>query len=72
LLRITKILVWIKKHLKSGLEYPIILIDSDKICFLNMTEVKRNKKVSALFFFELNEQKKQSQIERVNADMWKP
>jgi transposase len=60
-----------EKAYKPGHEYATILIDSDKNCVLNMTEGRKEKSVKALFF-ELNEQEKQPQIERVNIDMWKP
>lgn len=60
-----------EKAYKPGHEYATILIDGDKNCVLNLTEGRKEKSVKALFF-ELNEQEKQPQIERVNIDMWKP
>jgi transposase len=60
-----------EKAYKPGHEYATILIDADKNCVLNLTEGRKEKSVKALFF-ELNEQEKQPQIERVNIDMWKP
>lgn len=60
-----------EKAYKKGHEYASILIDSDKDCVINLAQGRKEKSVKALFF-EINEQEKQPQIERVNIDMWKP
>jgi transposase len=60
-----------EKAYKEGHEYATILIDSDKDCVINLAQGRKEKSVKALFF-EVNEQEKQPQIERINIDMWKP
>lgn len=60
-----------EKAYKEGHQYATILINSDKDCVINLVEGRKEKSVKALFF-EVNEQEKQPQIERINIDMWKP
>lgn len=60
-----------EKAYAKGHQYASILIDTDNDRVLNLVEGRKGKSVQALFF-ELNEEEKQSQLERVNIDMWKP
>lgn len=60
-----------EKSYAKGHEYATILIDSDKEYIVELTEGRKEKSVKILFGC-INNQEIQSQIKRVNIDMWKP
>jgi len=60
-----------EKAYTQGHKYATILIDSDKNYVVDMVSGRKEEYVRRLFF-GLNSKEKQSTIEQVNVDMWRP